>query len=394
MKKFSQISFDSIGGASGDMILATMLGLGVDLALLKKQLASLKIGRFDIVVSKCSEYGLNGQRVTVKIPHEHHPHRHLSDIRRLIRRSSLDERTKRLSMRVFERLAAAEGKVHGVSPEEVHFHEVGAMDSIIDIVGSCAALCMLGVTGVRAGSLPLGHGTIKTAHGVLPCPAPATVELLKGYPVMDVDEPFETVTPTGAALLVTWQEELGASHQSSIITAVAQGFGHRKLAGRPNMLRAVLSETAGGADSEEHDQCLILESNLDDTVPELIGSLSQKLMEKGALDVFSIPVQMKKQRPGTLLTVLCRPASRETMIDLIFSESTTFGVREHIADRTILARRIEEVTTRYGKVRVKIGTRKGKDITRSPEHDDCAGLAARHGVPVRRVYEQAVAAGR
>lgn len=383
------LSFDSVGGASGDMILAAMLGLGVDLARLKRQLATLRIGKFDIVVSRCSGSGLGGQRATVKIPHGHHEHRHLSDIRRLIVRSKLDEAAKQLSIRVFETLAAAEAKVHGVPVEEIHFHEVGALDSIIDIVGSCAALHMLGVAEVRVGALPLGHGAIRISHGILPCPAPATVILLRGHPVVDVDEPSETVTPTGAALLMTWQKVLKSRGSTGTISAISHGFGHRTLTGRPNMLRAILSETIEAAD---HDQCLVLECNIDDTVPELVGALSQKLMEDGALDVFTTAVQMKKQRPGTLLTVLCRPADRETVLNRIFSESTTFGVREHLVSRTILQRRIEAVTTRYGKVRVKIGTWKGRDITRSPEHDDCARLAAKHGVPVRTVYEQASAA--
>lgn len=386
----SIIRFDSVGGASGDMILAALLGLGVNLKQFRKTLSSLDIGSFSIVPGAVSDYGLNGQKIAVRIPHEHHPHRHLSDIRKLITKSGLPAEVKALSMKVFERLGAAEAKVHNTTIEEIHFHEVGAMDSIIDIAGSCLCLHMLGVKTVEVGALPLGHGTIKCAHGVLPSPAPATVALLAGFPVVNIDEPFETVTPTGAALLVTWARELKEDRPGTrrIIKTTSHGFGSRKLTGRPNLLRATLCERVQVPDSS-HDDCLVLECNLDDVIPELIGALTIKLLKQGALDVFTTPIQMKKQRPGTLLTVLCKPENRDELLDLIFRETTTFGVREHMTARTTLQRRSETVKTPYGPVRVKIGTWKGMDITRSPEHDDCAKAAEAGGVSVRKVYESA-----
>jgi uncharacterized protein (DUF111 family) len=260
---------------------------------------------------------------------------------------------------------------------------------------------MLEVDAVTVGPLPAGCGSFKTAHGVMPNPAPATVELLKGHPIVQTEEPFELVTPTGAALLMTWKDSgfrglprvprgqvSGVGDREMAIREQAHGFGHRTLNGRPNLLRAVLLETTDGSRQSTED-CLVLESNIDDTNPELIGALAQKLMDQGALDAFTTAIQMKKQRPGVLLTVLCRLADRDKLVDLIFTESTTFGIREYLTHRTVLDRRHMEVETPYGKVRVKIGSWKGRDITRSPEHDDCVRCAKAHNAPVRVVYEAA-----
>jgi uncharacterized protein (DUF111 family) len=248
---------------------------------------------------------------------------------------------------------------------------------------------LLAIDSVAVGPLPLGHGAVKAAHGMLPLPAPATVELLKGMRVLPVDEPFETVTPTGAALLSTWSQSDAPSPTAGRLQRTGYGFGQHRYASRPNLLRALLLESAV---EPAGDECLVLECNLDDTVPELLGSLATRLLSVGALDAFLTPVQMKKQRPGTLLTVLCRPGQREALLDLIFRESTTFGIREHPVRRTILARRQEEVATPFGKVRVKIGEWQGRVITRAPEHDDCARLAQQAGVAVRAVYEAALTA--
>ena len=391
------LRFDSIGGASGDMILGALCGLGADPAAIEKTLRGLNIGEFRILAAPHADRGMNGLRITVELPHhEHSEHRMFADIRALISASGLPARVKELSIRAFERLAVAEGNVHGIAPDKVHFHEVGAVDSIVDTLGACLALDMLHVGAVEVGPLPFGHGTISCAHGVLPNPAPATIELLKGHPLVPADEPFELVTPTAAALLMTWKEALaGTSHDGRPTTdlnlrikAVGNGLGQRKLNGRPNLLRALLLETE--AAPAPSDECLVLECNLDDTVPELIGSLTRRLLDAGALDVFTVPIQMKKQRPGTLLSVLCHPAQRDALVDLMFGETTTFGIREHLTRRTMLDRRIEEVDTPYGRVKVKIGMWKGRDITRSPEHDDCVRLAQARGVPVRAVYESAL----
>ena len=401
------IHFDSVGGASGDMILAALLDLGVSRDDLQRQLAGLPIGPFEIEAVSISEQGLRGTRIHVHAashahihkgadhpqPKAHPPHRGLREIRVLIEGSQLPPAVKANSLRVFQRLAEAEALVHGSTPDQVHFHEVGAVDAIIDIVGACLGLEMLGVTGVSVSPLPLGHGAVKCAHGILPVPAPATVELLKGFPVAPADEPFELVTPTGAALLTTWKTQETFPPGSRILK-IGQGFGHRTLNGRPNVLRAILMESgsvAAAADAcPATDACLVLECNLDDLTPELAGSLPNRLLDAGALDVFLTPVQMKKQRPGILLTVLCRPEQREAMLDMIFRESTTFGIREHSVRRTVLERRHENVETPFGRIRVKIGRWQGADITASPEYDDCLKAAERAGVSVRAVYEAAL----
>jgi uncharacterized protein (TIGR00299 family) protein len=255
----------------------------------------------------------------------------------------------------------------------------------VDIVGCCLALHKLGVGGVSIRALPQGHGTIECAHGTYPNPAPATLRLLDGFPVQEVDEPFELVTPTGAALLSAWRTGDAPPGGSRSIRS-AYSFGHRKLNGRPNLLRATLYEAAEDDTAEE---VMVLECNLDDTTPELVGCLFDRLLEEGALDVFTAPVLMKKQRMGILLTVLCRPADRTGLLDLIFSESTTFGIREHLSRRTVLERSFQKVTTPYGDVNVKIGKRNGSVITAAPELEDCRRLAAENGVAVRAVYESA-----
>ena len=376
------------------MILGALFELGVDPAALQRDLALLPIEHFVIEATPFSDHHLHGTQVTVRIPEHGHGHdrdggRRLKDIRELIRRSALPQATQDTSLRVFERIAEAEARVHGTTPDQVHFHEVGALDSIIDIVGCCLGLERLAVDAVAVGPFPSGRGVIECAHGVFPNPAPATVELLKGLPMVQTDETQELVTPTGAALLSTWKT-LDAPPDGSRLLKAGYSFGHHRLERRPNLLRASLFET--DAAPSGRDACLVLECNIDDTTPELLGSLTQRLMEAGALDAFTTAVQMKKQRPGTLLTALCAPESKDALLDLIFHESTTFGVREYAANRTVLDRRIVEVQTAHGPVHIKIGRWKGQDVTWSPEMEDCMRLARERGEPVRTVYEAAMQA--
>lgn len=415
--------FDSVGGASGDMILATLIDLGVRPSDLNAALTSL--GNFHIAIEarQQASHGMHGSRVTVHA-HEHHehphhghhdhnhhdhpshgphdhpphsqphhaPHRGLLEIEAMIKGSALPPEVKQQSVTVFRRIAEAEGKVHGKPPTEVHFHEVGALDAIADIVGACLGLHLLGIDHVGCSPLPQGHGTITCAHGIFPNPAPGTVELLKGFPLSQADEPFELVTPTGAALLTTWSN-LKSWPDGWHIKAVGHGFGQRMLNHRPNLLRATLLESAP-VKMNDPDLCLVLETNIDDTTPELVGSLAQKLMAVGAYDAFTSAIQMKKQRPATLLTVLCAPELKPVMLDLIFTESTTFGVREHLTRRTMLEREFTSVETSYGAIQIKIGRWHGTPVTASPEYEDCAKAATRHNVPVRAVYELAQSAGR
>jgi hypothetical protein len=399
------------------MVLACLLDLGADLKKIRASLVKTLGDRFEIKAMQVRQGGFRGTRLKVRIAHHghdhHHPpslklrrvpqrfipsvpdchgmlHRNLGDIEKLISAGRLSPFVKEQAISVFRRLAGAEARVHGVKPSEIHFHEVGAMDSIIDIVGACIALELTGADKIAVGPLPLGCGTIKCAHGILPSPAPATVELLKGFSIEQTGEPFELVTPTGAALLTTWQN-INRVPAGSEIIRTGYGFGNFELHARPNLLRATLFESA--EKPAGNDQCLVLECNLDDMAPELTGFLFNRLLERGALDVFLTPVQMKKNRPGAMLTVLCSPDQREEMLDLIFRESTTFGVREHIVRRTILPRRFETVKTPYGKVRLKTGSWNGMEITRAPEYEDCRKLAEKTGVPLRRIYEAALAAG-
>ena len=304
----------------------------------------------------------------------------------MIQGSTLPDSVKKTSLAVFLRIAEVEAKIHGTTVEKIHFHEVGAVDSIVDIVGCCLALDWLGVDGVVVEPLPIGHGTVTCDHGVYPSPTPATLDLLKGLRVVEVDEPFETVTPTGAALLAQWSNTDRVPPGSRVVST-SYSFGQRKLNGRPNLLRATLYESSpvDGAP----DTCLLLESNLDDTTPEIIGVLTERLFQAGALDVYTTSVQMKKQRPGTLVSILCALEKRDGVLDALFRESTTLGVREQVVNRTVLSRRWQDVETPWGRVRVKIGTWKGEDVTRSPEMDDCTRIANEHGIPVRQVYDEA-----
>ena len=376
------------------MILAALIDLGVDAPALQRQLASLKVGRVAIRARRVTADGMRGTRVNVVVPDHNHGHPHsrrgLKMITRLITRSRLPEPVKKNAISVFCRLAEAEAKIHGTTMDAIHFHEVGAVDSIIDICGACLAMHMLDITLVSVGPLPLGHGTISCEHGILPSPAPATVELLKGMQVTRVDEPFELVTPTGAALFAVWRT--GTAWPGELrLAGSGSGIGHRRLKGRPNMLRAILYDTAAGVAGEMTDTCLVLECNIDDMSPQVIGDLTGVLFTAGALDVFTTPVMMKKQRPGVLLTALCRQSDREAMIDTIFNHSTTFGIRVYPVQRAILARRLCTVRTAYGLVRIKIGTRQGRVLNRVPEYDDCVAIARRRGVSLRRVMAAAQA---
>ena len=386
------LQFDSIGGASGDMILGALFELGIEPSRLQAALSSLVPEAFEIRAGPFGSHGLHGTRVEISIPHHGHSHEHrtFKDIAAIIDAGDLPDRVKKQSKSVFLKLAGAEALIHGTTADTVHFHEVGAVDSIVDIVGCCLAKEWLEIDQVLVGPLPAGHGTIQCAHGIYPSPAPAVVELLKGHPLVQIDEPFELVTPTGAALLTEWKT-LDTLPAGSRIVKAGYSFGHRALNTRPNVLRAILLETASTSESIG-DTCLVLESNIDDTNPELLGALALKLFGAGALDVFTTAAQMKKQRPGTLLTVLCKPDQRARLLDLIFKESTTFGVREYPVSRTVLSRRLVGVQTEFGEVQVKVGIWQGSEVTFAPEMDDCIRAAERRNIPVRQVYEAALVA--
>lgn len=315
----------------------------------------------------------------------------MSEIEQLLAQAPITETSRSLALGVFRHLAEAEAKIHGKTPDTVHFHEVGAWDSVADIVGSCLALEQLGACGVACGPLPAGSGTIHCAHGEMPNPAPATQELLAGMTVTQTQEPFELVTPTGAALLRTWCHSLAPFPPTATLIRSAFGFGSRKLNGRPNVLRATLlcEASADCTSSEPGDDLLVLETNLDDCNPEWVGALVSDLLERGALDVWQTPVVMKKGRTGTLLSVLAPAAQAPALREWLFRSTTTFGIRHYPVQRETLERRFETAHTPWGDVPVKIGSLRGEAITRSPEHDACSVLAKANSVTPRQVYEAA-----
>jgi len=325
----------------------------------------------------------------------HVQERTFTDIRAMIQRSKLSAWVKEKAVAVFYRVAVAEGKIHGHPPEEVHFHEVGAVDSIVDIVGACLALEMLGKPRVLAGPAIEGIGHVKCAHGQFPLPAPATLEILSARRVRirQCDEPHELITPTGAALLAQFAESFEPMRDLTV-TKIGYGLGARENKTRPNVLRAVLGETTSGSATHdwERDTITVLETNLDDISAEILGAFVEKALAEGALDVFHTPVQMKKNRPGVLLTVLCQSADADGFTQLLLRETSAFGVRRHNAERRKLKREVIRVRTPFGEVAVKVGYLDGKRVQIAPEYASCRERAEQANVPLKQIYEAAIRA--
>ncbi|HNQ22252.1 MAG TPA: nickel pincer cofactor biosynthesis protein LarC [Phycisphaerae bacterium] len=373
--------FDCFSGAAGDMIVAALLDAGADVERLRAGLASLGLHGYALSIERVTRKGLAATRFDVRLDADHHqPHRHLSDILHLLERAPLPTTVRARATDVFQRLAQAEAAVHGTTPDHVHFHEVGAVDAILDVVGAVWALELLGVERVVCSPLPTGSGTVHCAHGVFPVPAPATAELLKGVPLAACDEPGELTTPTGAAVLTTLAEQFGPVPPMQL-AAVGYGAGAREGGMLPNVLRVLIGEPHAVG---EVDEITVLETNLDDSSPQWVAHCLERTLAEGALDAYALPIQMKKSRPGLLLTVLCRPEDAAKFEALLFAETTTFGIRRHQSRRTKLARREESVTTPYGVIRVKVATREGVE-TAHPEFDDCLAAARTQGVSVRLV---------
>jgi uncharacterized protein (TIGR00299 family) protein len=328
--------------------------------------------------------------------HDHEHGRTFADVRALIQRSQLSKWVKEKSVAVFRRVAVAEGKIHGHPADEVHFHEVGAVDSIVDIVGACVALEMLGQPRVFAREPIEGRGMIHCAHGNFPIPAPATLEILsaRSVSVQQCDEPGELITPTGAAILAEFAESFGPM-QNLIVGKIGYGLGTRQNKTRPNVLRAVLGEskrqssTVGALDWET-DTIAVLETNLDDINAELLGAFVERALEAGALDVFHTPIQMKKNRPGVLLTVLCEAGEADRFSEMMLRETTAFGVRRTLAERRKLRREIVQTKTKFGTVAVKIGRLNDRVVQASPEFESCRAVAASAKATVREVYDAAL----
>lgn len=436
---------DIFSGISGDMFIGAMLDLGAPFEKLQEQLELLHLDgchahatrkikssiegvKFDVHCHDHDEHdghdhhhdddhhhehehahGDDGHHHHEHDDHDHHhPHddeedhehdhehgRTYSEIRTLIEKSSLSPWVKEKAIAVFSRIARAEGKIHGQPPEEVHFHEVGAVDSIVDIVGACVCLELLGKPRVLASTVVEGSGWIQCAHGRFPIPAPATIAILaeRGAALSQCEEPHELVTPTGAAILAEFVEDFGPIH-SLAVERIGYGLGTRDNKTRPNVLRALLgtNESAPSRLDWETDRVAVLETNLDDISAEVLGHVVERALRLGALDVFHTPIHMKKNRPGVLLTILCEASGQDRFTEFLLRETTTLGVRRTLAERRKLHREFVAVQTKYGPVQIKLGKLNGETVHASPEFESCRALAEQRGVPVQQIFQAAMAA--
>ena len=380
--------FDCFNGAAGDMIVAALLDAGADAGRLRERLDGLRVGGYSLAIEKVNKQGLAATRFQVALDESAaRPHRHLKHIVEIVEHAELPRGVKDKATWIFTRLAEAEAAVHGTTVDKVHFHEVGAVDAIVDIVGAVVALDLLGIERVVCSPLPPGSGTVVCEHGVLPVPAPATAYLLRNVPLASSDEPGELVTPTGAAILTTLAAEFGPM-PGMRMRAAGYGAGSREGRTRPNVLRVLIGDADDAGDT---DSITVLETNLDDVTPQVVGHCVEKLLAAGALDVYTVPIQMKKQRPGVLLTVLCAAAKAAALERILFAETTTLGIRRHQAMRTKMLRQIDTVETPFGPIRMKIASR-GDLVTAAPEYEDCKAAAERHGAALRTVMAAAQSA--
>jgi hypothetical protein len=371
--------FDAFSGISGDMTVGALLDAGADWTALESALKSLQL-EAEYRVEKTKRKGIAASKFSVQFS-EQKKHRHLPHIEKIIENGELSAKAKENALAVFRRLGEAEAKSHSVPVEKVHFHEVGAVDSISDVVGACVALDLLGIDEVRSSPINVGSGTVNTEHGTLPVPTPATAELLKEFPVYSAGPQSELTTPTGAALITTLANGFGAL---PAVRMLRQGFGagDKDFSQQANVLRVLIGERT---DAGEATTVFVLEANIDDSSPQVLGYTMERLFAAGALDVTLTPIFMKKNRPGTMVSVIAAPETAENLAGILFAETTTLGVRTHSADRRVLARHFAEVETVHGKVRVKY-TDAGSF---APEFDDCRSLAEARGVPLRTVIAAA-----
>jgi pyridinium-3,5-bisthiocarboxylic acid mononucleotide nickel chelatase len=401
--------YDCFAGISGDMNLGTLIDLGVPSGYLTKELNKLKLDGYSIDVSKELKMGIAGTKVTISIPdrhhhaednhghshghihnhetkHEKHPHRSIKDIRKIIESSSLNSLIKEKSLAVFSEIAIAEAKIHSKPIDAIHFHEVGAIDSIVDIVGAAICIDYLKPDRILASTVELGGGFVECAHGIFPVPAPATAEILRNIPIRTGTVDKETTTPTGAAILKVFVDEF-TDHLQISIEKTAYGIGHRDLK-IPNVLRTYwgkLSETSDLLQSA----AIMIECNIDDMNPEHYPYIMDLLFEAGAQDVFMVPIIMKKSRPAVQLSVLCDTSDSEKMVHILLNETTSLGIRYSHVAKSMLERRNHTVKTAFGPVRVKEGIFNGRIIKCKPEYDDCARIAKQAGIPLSDVYAAA-----
>ena len=381
--------FDCFAGASGDMIAAAMLDAGLDAEFLKAQLATLGIKNLDIKLTETRRAGLRAVRFEPITPKQFR-HRNIEQITKIISQSEISEKAKKRAITIFKRIAQAEAAVHDKEPDEIHFHEVGALDSIVDIVSASIGLDALGLEKVYCSGLSVGGGTVKCEHGLLPVPAPATTELLKGVPIAGGPTQAELLTPTAAAILTTIVEQFGPLPAMKI-EAVGYGAGSRNPEEFPNVLRLILGQTTA-EDSANADTVRLLETNVDDVSGELIGFITEELFQHGALDVFTTPITMKQNRPAVQISVICKAEDGLELEKVLFEQGLTFGIRKQILQRSKLARAFVSVQTEFGEIRVKTGRLNGRIVNAKPEFSECVLAAKKHNVAVREVVEAAMAA--
>jgi len=432
---------DCFSGISGDMIVGALADLGVNPSTFEWELSKMELGDFHLHFERQIRRGIAGVKFDVHsgathvedapdshdehdephhdhsheskadpgcdADHAHHhrqhkegdqPHQHtqggpsqgkgLSDIRSLIQESDLSDFVKKHAISIFQRIGEAEAKIHGTSIEQIQFHEIGALDSIVDIVLASVGIEALQVERVYFSSLNDGTGSVSCSHGQYPLPSPATLEILKGIPISQISVPFELITPTGAAIVAEFQHSVGIL-PGMRPEKIGYGVGKRDLPERPNILRAVLGQME---QEQTLEPVLELQANIDDLSPEILGAAQERLFKAGALDVFLVPIQMKKNRPGTIITVLCRPNDREAMQEILFAETSTFGIRYREMDRVTLEREIVQVETSAGAIQLKVGRRHGRIVQVSPEFESCNRAARESQQPLKRIYQIALQA--
>ena len=406
--------FDCFAGISGDMTLGALVDAGADFGALNSELDKLALRQaqgaqeFELVLDRVTKRSISAADITVKLHHPHHDHGHshgrgFTEIKQIIGQSGLSERVKRDSIAIFTKLGEAEAKIHDKSIDGIHFHEVGAVDAIVDIVGACVCLELLGVEKVYCSPMPTFTGTVEIAHGTFPLPAPATVEILKGAPWRELGIEGEIVTPTGAAIVATLAEGFGPMPAMSV-QSIGYGAGKKDF-GMPNVLRVVVGEATapfGPFDTTapqstqglraEALEVAVIETNIDDLSPQVYEVVMERLFDAGALDVYLTPIQMKKNRPATLLSVICEPDLIETLSAIIFEETTSIGIRIDTRRRVCLEREIVSVDTDFGPIRVKVARKDGEIANIAPEYEDCKAAAMKHGVAFKRVRDGAVVA--
>lgn len=368
-------------GISGDMTLGALIDLGVDLAAIRSAIDSLGLPDVSLRVETVIKNGFRATHVLVQHP-EQHAHRHYADICDILDQSSLSESQKQIAQALFLAVAESEARVHGSTVDKVHFHEVGAIDSIVDIIGVAVAFDLLDVDRIVCNRIPTGRGFVNIDHGICPVPAPGTAEILKGVPLVDIPVEAELTTPTGAAIVRTLADSFGPM-PSMTIEHVGYGAGTMTFPQRANVLRVFVG-SSGAEPNVEYVS--LLETNLDDVSPEIVGYVREQLVTSGALDAFAIPIDVKKDRSGVILSVICRPEMADELESLIFDETKTLGIRRTLVQRRTQHRQVCEVDTPWGRVKGKLSWRTGHSASFSPEFEDCAEVARRHGVPLREIY--------